>query len=486
MRSLTGTLAIILHADVADSTTLVHLDKELAHQRIRDSFKRLSNAIETYHGRVLELRGDALLASFDRASDAVIAAVSFQTAQTNYIENLQDDIKPSVRVGISMGEVIIADNTVTGAGVVQAQRIEQLAVPGTVCISAAIHEALSRRALFDLENLGEQILKGLEHPVHVYRISLKQGESAPPPEALSKGKSAYLSWSKAGLVILVAAIVAIAYYYWLKQTAESTSEKRGDESALQSSSNDTSENNKSDVDGFQDCPQCPVMLIIPSGSFSMGYDMGDPDEKPVNEVKIDYDLAVSKFEVTFEEWDYCVSEGGCNNYLPKDKDWGRGRQPVIFVSWLDAQSYVMWLRDKTGKNYRLLTEAEWEYAARGGSTTTYPWGVTYDGSKANFGNLKQKTVPVGSYDPNGYGLYDVVGNVWEWVVDCYDKESYSTHDSYPAAVLDSSETCKRVVRGGSWNVDLSDGYDLLRTSIRWRGKSNGRYNHFGIRVARDR
>ncbi len=237
--------------------------------------------------------------------------------------------------------------------------------------------------------------------------------------------------------------------------------------------------------GFQDCPQCPFMLVVPAGTFSMGYDKGDPDEKPVHEVKINYDLAVSKYEVTFEEWDYCVSEGGCNNYLPNDKGWGRGKQPVIFVSWLDAQSYLMWLRDKTGKNYRLLTEAEWEYAARGGSDTLYPWGVTYDGSKANYGNLKKKTVPVGSYDPNGYRLYDVVGNVWEWVVDCYDKRSYSTHDSYPAAFLETSETCRRVVRGGSWNVDLSDGYDLLRTSIRWRGKSNGRYNHFGIRVARD-
>ena len=237
--------------------------------------------------------------------------------------------------------------------------------------------------------------------------------------------------------------------------------------------------------GFRDCTQCPLMIEIPPGSFAMGYEKGDPDEKPVHMVEINYGFAVSTFEISFDDWDACLSDGGCNRHSPKDMGWGRGKHPVIFVSWLDAQSYVAWLREKTGKNYRLLTEAEWEYVAKGGSTTLYPWGVTYDGSKANYGNLKKRTVPIGSYDANGFGLYDVVGNVWEWVIDCYDKNAYKTHKSYPSAFLETSETCKRVVRGGSWNVDLSDGYDLLRTSIRWRGKSNGRYNHFGFRVARE-
>ncbi len=140
---LSGTLAVILHADVAGSTALVQQDKQLAHERIQDTFRRFSDTIEKYQGHVLELRGDALLAEFERASDAVSAALSVQVDHAYYNDRLTDDLRPTIRVGIAMGEVVIADNTVTGAGVVQAQRVEQLADPGGVCITAAIHEALS-------------------------------------------------------------------------------------------------------------------------------------------------------------------------------------------------------------------------------------------------------------------------------------------------------------------------------------------------------
>ena len=178
---LSGTLAVILHADVAGSTALVQQDKELAHERIQDTFRRFSHTIEKYQGHVLELRGDALLAEFQRASDAVTAALSFQVDHAYYLSRLQDDLQPAIRVGIAMGEVVIADSTVTGAGVVQAQRVEQLADAGGVCITAAIHEALSKRMPFDLEDLGEKALKGFEHPIRVYRVGSIPGESIPPP-----------------------------------------------------------------------------------------------------------------------------------------------------------------------------------------------------------------------------------------------------------------------------------------------------------------
>ena len=470
---LSGKFAVILHADIAGSTRMVQIDEHLVHDRIQDTFCRFAKTISKYSGRVLESRGDAILAEFERPSEAVTATLAFQANQSDYLSTLDGDLKPEVRVGIAMGEVVIADNTVTGAGIVLAQRVEQLANPGGLCITSAIHEALSKRFPFEFDDLGEKNLKGFDHLVRVYRVSLSSGSTIPAPDQIRPTNRLRTPRRVVATVTTLALLIAAGLALWVKPWQASEQPVSADRIT------------PSLEDGFQDCPQCPFMLVVPSGSFFMGYDKGDPDEKPVHEVKIIFDLAVSKFEITFEEWDYCVSDGGCNNYLPKDKGWGRGKHPVIFVSWLDAQSYVMWLRDKTGKNYRFLTEAEWEYAARGGSTTLYPWGVTYDGSKANYGNLKKMTLPVGSYDPNGYGLYDVVGNVWEWVVDCYDKNSYSTHNSYPAAFLETSETCSRVVRGGSWNVDLSDGYDLLRTSIRWRGKSNGRYHHFGIRVARD-
>jgi len=155
---LSGTLAVILHADVASSNTLVQQDKELAHERIRDSFGRFSEIIEKYQGHVLELRGDALLAEFERASEDVSAALSFQADQSEYSNQPMDELRPIIRVGIAMGEVVIADNTVTGAGVVQAQRVEQLADQGGVCITTAIHGLERKNIESDLHKLIDELL----------------------------------------------------------------------------------------------------------------------------------------------------------------------------------------------------------------------------------------------------------------------------------------------------------------------------------------
>lgn len=142
-------LAVILHADVVGSTALVHKDERVAHERIQEAFRRFSETISAYTGTTLELRGDALVAEFERASDAVSAALAFQTENQRFNNNLADDIRPEVRVGMALGEVVIADQTVTGAGVVLAQRLEQLAKPGGLCISAAIREALPARLPFE-------------------------------------------------------------------------------------------------------------------------------------------------------------------------------------------------------------------------------------------------------------------------------------------------------------------------------------------------
>ena len=213
---LSGKLAVILHADVADSTALVQQDKKLAHERIQDAFHRFNNAIEKYQGHVVELRGDALLAEFGRASDAVSAALSFQNDHAYQISQLEDDLRPTVRVGIAMGEVISADSTVTGAGVVQAQRIEQLADPGGVCVTATIHEALSKRMPFDLENLGEQILKGFDDPVRVYRVELSAGQSVPPPEQSNQREAPPKKSNWIVATIVTALVVVGGTYYWIE------------------------------------------------------------------------------------------------------------------------------------------------------------------------------------------------------------------------------------------------------------------------------
>jgi formylglycine-generating enzyme required for sulfatase activity len=189
---------------------------------------------------------------------------------------------------------------------------------------------------------------------------------------------------------------------------------------------------------FKECETgCPVMIVIPSGKFRMGSLESEPgreaSEGPQHEVTVAEPFAVSKFEVTFEEWDACVAAARCPG-VPDH--WGRGRMPVINASWHDAKQYVAWLSELTRKEYRLLTEAEWEYAARARTATRYYWADDPRGGNANCDGCgsswdRQQTAPVGSFKPNAFGLYDMLGNVWEWVED-------SWHENYSGAPIDAS------------------------------------------------
>jgi adenylate cyclase len=168
-------LAVILHADVVGSTSLVQQNETLAHERIQNTFRRFSETISSHNGSAHEIRGDALVAEFPKVSDAVSASLAFQATNATHNEQLSDDLQPVLRIGIAMGEVVIADNTVTGEGVVLAQRLEQLAESGGVCIQGAAYETLPKRLPFEYVNLGEQQLKGFNNPVKVYAVSLKPG-----------------------------------------------------------------------------------------------------------------------------------------------------------------------------------------------------------------------------------------------------------------------------------------------------------------------
>ncbi|MDA9981380.1 tetratricopeptide repeat protein [Gammaproteobacteria bacterium] len=175
-------LAVILHADVVSSTELVQLNETLAHERIQDTFRRLSEIISHHNGIAHEIRGDALVAEFSKASDAVSAAIAFQATNTAHSEEVADEIRPVVRVGIAMGEVVIAENIVTGEGVVLAQRLEQLTKPGGICIQGAVYETVPKRLPFDYESMGKKTLKGFAEPVRAYSVLLKAGEDIPVPE----------------------------------------------------------------------------------------------------------------------------------------------------------------------------------------------------------------------------------------------------------------------------------------------------------------
>jgi len=211
---LSRKLAVILHADIVGSTTLVQKDETLAHERIQKVFKSFSKSIHSYGGVTREIRGDALLAEFERASDAASAALAFQTENRVSNEKYTDDIRPEVRIGIALGEVIIADNTITGAGVVLAQRLEQLSERGGLCISSAIREALPARLPFQYGPLGEQKIKGFDEPVRVFFVALGDDASIPAPEPAVSARTAQSRSGgftrRRGSALLIAGFAAIS------------------------------------------------------------------------------------------------------------------------------------------------------------------------------------------------------------------------------------------------------------------------------------
>lgn len=227
---LTGKLAVILHADVAGSTSLVQRDERRAHERVTDAFRQFAAVIRTYGGVVLETRGDALLAGFSRASDAVGAALAFQQVNAGHNATLDDDMTPELRIGIALGEVVVADNTVTGAGVVLAQRVEQSAGPGGVCITGAVREALPSRLPLDYDNLGGQELKGFEQPVHVHAVRLETGAEVPQPERRQASRRRYVSLAAMAALALVGALLALAWLEpWQPKTEPASTERMAHE-----------------------------------------------------------------------------------------------------------------------------------------------------------------------------------------------------------------------------------------------------------------
>ena len=241
-------------------------------------------------------------------------------------------------------------------------------------------------------------------------------------------------------------------------------------------------------DSFRECAKdCAEMVVVPAGSFMMGSPPTEKDrddsEDPQHIVTIGKPFAVAKFALTFDEWDTCVAYGDCPQGI-SDNGWGRGQQPVINVTWDDAQRYVAWLSSMTGKPYRLLTEAEYEYATRAGTQTAYPWGDDIGKNNANCIGCgskwdRRQAAPVGSFKPNAFGLYDMVGNVFEWVEDCV----HNNYDGAPTdglAWIEGGDCKNRVDRGGAWFVTPG----TLRSAFRYGGAADGLMVGLGFRVGR--
>ena len=241
------------------------------------------------------------------------------------------------------------------------------------------------------------------------------------------------------------------------------------------------------------CPFCPEIVVVPAGSFTMGSPANEPEryesEAQVR-VTIAKPFAVGRYAVTFDEWDACVADSGCDGYKPNDQGWGRGKRPVINVNWDEAKTYAAWLSRKTGKSYRLLSEAEREYVTRAGTTTPFWWGSSITPKQANYdgnstyagggskGEYRQRTVPVDSFEPNPWGLYNVHGNVWEWTEDCWNDSN--TGNPGDGRSRTTGDCGRRVVRGGSWNADPLS----LRSANRYWSNADDRYVIQGFRLAR--
>ncbi|WP_096031772.1 SUMF1/EgtB/PvdO family nonheme iron enzyme [Caballeronia calidae] len=235
---------------------------------------------------------------------------------------------------------------------------------------------------------------------------------------------------------------------------------------------------------IKDCPSCPVLIPISPGSFTMGSNSDDPAEKPPHRVSIGHAFAIGKYEVTVEQWNACADAGACTRISMDGDATPQGNAPMRNVSWDDAQVYVKWLSKVGGKAYRLPTEAEWEYAARGGTQSTYWWG---DQMKKGTADCKdcgdpykpEAPTPVGSFAANPYGLYDMNGSVWEWVADCW----HSSYKNAPAdgRAWDDPSCSVRVIRGGSWR----EGAAYMQSATRFKYSSSVRQSQNGFRVGRD-
>jgi formylglycine-generating enzyme required for sulfatase activity len=231
----------------------------------------------------------------------------------------------------------------------------------------------------------------------------------------------------------------------------------------------------------RDCPACPVLSVIAPGAFTMGSNSSDPSEKPPHRVTVDAPFAIGRTEVTVEQWNACVDAGAC----PRTSDAARApNTPARDVSWDDAQLYVKWLTKVSGKPYRLPTEAEWEFAARGGTSSRYWWGDDMRRGSANCKDCGEPwqadgPAPVASFAANAYGLHDMNGSVWEWVEDCW-------HSSYKNAPADARAWTEsfcpvHVIRGGSWR----DGASYMPATTRFKYDGGVRHSQNGFRVARD-
>ena len=403
------------------------------------------------------------------------------------------------RIGVHLGDVIVEPDGVFGDGVNIAARLEGIATPGDLFISGGVYEQIKNKLVCAYQSLGDRQVKNITDPVTVYRV-------LPDPAALSQARRT--RWPVALLAVFIVSVIAILggwYLLLLQRQIANQAPTLAGTSQRPASPGETAKNPQpvpapapvpvetpnegssvpapAPKDSSSPTPAIapieaqliPEMVSIPGGTFAMGSE-DDPSEKPMHRVTIK-PLAISKFPITVREWNACVAAKSCT-YVPTGKD----DAPVANLSWVDAQQFVEWLSKVTQMPFRLPSEAEWEYAARGGTRTKFWWGDQLHADMANCKGCNQpydasQPLKVGSFKPNPFGLYDMGGNIHQWVADCW-------HKNYQGAPSDGSprvdnDCPSHVMRSGSWKNDPS----YVRPSSRDQYDTGVRYPTHGFRVA---
>jgi formylglycine-generating enzyme required for sulfatase activity/class 3 adenylate cyclase len=530
--SMKRKISVILAADVAGYSSLVSDDEEETLRQLAKCRALFADLTNRGGGRIFNTAGDAIFAEFASAVNAVRCAIDIQEQMRARNSTYPPNRQMVFRIGITIGDVVERDDDLLGDGVNIAARIQALAPPGGVCISRSTYENVARKILVKFSDLGLRQVKNIPDPVHVYQLD------APPTEKAGRQPSTAVkdkvsSGSRISMLLLGTAvflaplITGIAY-----QLAQHSGREEGvsivrasvEKSTTKTSSSAQDERTLRPKMTFSDCGSCPEMVVVPAGEFVMGSNKDDIEagvavgnEGPQRRVAINRHLAVSRFEVTRDQFEAFVSASG---HKIGDKCWtlegnepeeraGRsfrnpgyaqtGTHPAVCVSWGDTKAYVEWLSKTSGKLYRLLSEPEWEYIARAGTTARYHFGndeadlckfangadqsarsarlpASWDYLRCTDGHIY--TAVVGSFKANDFGVFDALGNVWEWVEDCYAEDLSTTPADGSAR---STGDCRsRAVRGGSWSGTAR----TLRAAIRSKATAEDRYDDVGFRVAR--
>lgn len=455
-------LLAIMVADVAGYSRLMAARERGTVETLKSHRDCFREHIARFKGEVIDTSGDSVLAAFHSAIASVECAVAIQDELARRNADVPPDRAMEFRIGLNLGEVIRDGNTIYGDGVNVAARLEGLAESGGIMVSGSVfdlvHDKVEHLFVYD----GRKRVKNIADPVLVYAIVPAHERAS----FLGRKRRRSLALVAACAVFGVVALASVLYTF-----APFGGAPPAEPLPLRI---------------FRDCPDCLELVEIPAGVFERGSPSTEPghhvSEGPVTRVTIGRSYALGRYPVTFGEWDQCVREGPCK-HKPNDRGWGRGTGPVFYVSWKDTQDFVAWLRTKTGKAYRLPSETEWEYAARAGGKTAYPWGADVGSKMANCKGCSEapsdRTTPVGSFPPNRFNLFDMSGNVWQWVADCWNA-------SYAGAPTDGSpwltgECDRAVVRGGAWGLGPED----IRSARREGDNKELRSGRRGFRVARD-